>query len=307
MLVDELGKNSELRRRLAAESTDGRIRDKSKLLPHFLSMRGLMRQHIDSFDHFLNVEIKQVVAAKSNQEVRSDADANFFLQYLDINIGEPSLDEQSFETASVTPFQCRLRDCTYSAPIYVNVKYVRQKQIVTKNNLQIGHIPIMLRSCKCVLRDKSPEELAKLKECEYDPGGYFVVKGNEKVILMHEQLSKNRVIIEYDTKNNIAASITSSTHERKSRCNIVFENGRVYLKHNTIGEGIPIVIVFKAMGVECDQEIMQYIGTEPEVVDLFSSSLEEPYNLGIRTREQVCILCCLLRFLLLIHTLPCRY
>lgn len=36
-----------------------------------------------------------------------------------------------------------------------------------------------------------------------------------QVILMQEQLSKNRVIIEYDGKKNISAAITSSTHERK--------------------------------------------------------------------------------------------
>ena len=90
----------------------------------------------------------------------------------------------------VTPFQCRLRDCTYSAPLYVNVKYTRQRQIVTKNGVQIGKIPIMLRSDRCVLNGKSEEELAELKECAYDPGGYFVVRGVEKVILMQEQLSK---------------------------------------------------------------------------------------------------------------------
>ena len=48
----------------------------------------------------------------------------------------------------------------------------------------------MLRSEKCVLYNKNDQELAELKECMYDPGGYFVVKGTEKVILMHEQLSK---------------------------------------------------------------------------------------------------------------------
>jgi DNA-directed RNA polymerase III subunit RPC2 len=48
----------------------------------------------------------------------------------------------------------------------------------------------MLRSDKCVLRGKSDEELAELKECCYDPGGYFIIKGVEKVILMQEQLSK---------------------------------------------------------------------------------------------------------------------
>jgi DNA-directed RNA polymerase III subunit RPC2 len=48
----------------------------------------------------------------------------------------------------------------------------------------------MLRSDKCILNGKTHAELAELKECMYDPGGYFIVKGNEKVILMHEQLSK---------------------------------------------------------------------------------------------------------------------
>ena len=36
---------------------------------------------------------------------------------------------------AVTPFQCRLRDCTYSAPLFVNIKYTRQRQIVIKNGV----------------------------------------------------------------------------------------------------------------------------------------------------------------------------
>lgn len=171
------------------------VEEKWKLLPHFLRMRGLMRQHIDSFNHFINVGIKEIVAAKSNQEVTSDADPNFFLQYTDIYVGEPNLEDHhdaaSFQSnVTVTPFQCRLRDCTYAAPLYVNVRYKRGRDIYLKNKILIGRIPIMLRSEKCVLSGKSEAELARLKECIYDPGGYFIVKGNEKVILMKEQLSK---------------------------------------------------------------------------------------------------------------------
>jgi hypothetical protein len=33
----------------------------------FVLNRGLMRQHIDSFDHFITTDIKQIVAARSNQ------------------------------------------------------------------------------------------------------------------------------------------------------------------------------------------------------------------------------------------------
>jgi DNA-directed RNA polymerase beta subunit len=42
----------------------GGVKDKWKLLPHFLQMRGLMRQHIDSFNYFCEVDIKKIVAAK---------------------------------------------------------------------------------------------------------------------------------------------------------------------------------------------------------------------------------------------------
>ena len=53
----------------------------AQLLPHFLRMRGLMRQHIDSFNHLIKTEIRNIVTARSNVEVRSEADPKFFLRY----------------------------------------------------------------------------------------------------------------------------------------------------------------------------------------------------------------------------------
>lgn len=60
----------------------------------------------------------------------------------------------------------------------------------------------------------------------------------------------------------------------------------MYLKHNSLGEDIPIVIALKAMGLESDQEIVQLIGVEPDITDLFAGSLEEPYNIGVFTQQQ---------------------
>ncbi len=50
----------------------------------------------------------------------------------------------------------------------------------------------MPSSCRCVLANKSEAELMRLGECPLDPGGYFIIRGTEKVILIQEQLSKNR-------------------------------------------------------------------------------------------------------------------
>jgi len=112
-------------------------------------------------------------------------------------------------------------------------------------------------------------------------GGYFITKGVERVMLIQEQLSKNRVILEEDAKG-VCASITSSTHERKSKAYILIKGGRIFLKNNTLGEDIPICIVFKAMGLESDLEMVQMIGDEPELINAFALSLEEPIRNGVK-------------------------
>lgn len=100
------------------------------------------------------------------------------------------------------------------------------------NWLLHSRMPIMLRSSNCVLNGKSHFELAKMNECPHDPGGYFVINGQEKVILIQEQMLRNRIILEEDSKGCIVASCNSSTHERKTKTNIVGRAGRYYMRHN---------------------------------------------------------------------------
>lgn len=54
------------------------IADKYKLLPAFLAIRGLVKQHIDSFNYLINHEIKKIV--KANERVTCDTDPNFYLK-----------------------------------------------------------------------------------------------------------------------------------------------------------------------------------------------------------------------------------
>uniref|UniRef100_A0ABI7ZWV4 DNA-directed RNA polymerase n=1 Tax=Felis catus TaxID=9685 RepID=A0ABI7ZWV4_FELCA len=260
------------------------VEEKWRLLPAFLKVKGLVKQHIDSFNYFINVEIKKIM--KANEKVTSDADPMWYLKYLNIYVGLPDVEESFNVTRPVSPHECRLRDMTYSAPITVDIEYTRGSQRIIRNALPIGRMPIMLRSSNCVLTGKTPAEFAKLNECPLDPGGYFIVKGVEKVILIQEQLSKNRIIVEADRKGAVGASVTSSTHEKKSRTNMAVKQGRFYLRHNTLSEDIPIVIIFKAMGVESDQEIVQMIGTEEHVMAAFGPSLEECQKAQIFTQMQ---------------------
>ncbi|XP_076807936.1 DNA-directed RNA polymerase III subunit RPC2-like [Clavelina lepadiformis] len=260
------------------------IEEKWLLLPEFLKVKGLVKQHIDSFNYLINVDIKNIL--KANKKVLSDADPNWYLEYLDIHVGTPDIEESFNVTRAVSPHECRLRDMTYSAPITVDIEYTRGQQRVIRKALPIGRMPIMLRSSNCILTGKNPAELAKLNECPYDPGGYFVVKGVEKVILIQEQMSKNRMIVERDRKNLCACSVHSSTHEKKTRVNVIQKKGLFYLQQNALSEDMPVCVIFKAMAVESDQSIMQLIGTEENVMSLFASSIEHCHKLEIFTQLQ---------------------
>ncbi|CAF1919240.1 unnamed protein product [Brassica napus] len=265
--------------------------DKFQLVPEFLKVRGLVKQHLDSFNYFINVGIKKIVRA--NSRITSTLDPSIYLwSFKDVYVGEPSI--LNVGTAEViNPHMCRLADMTYAAPIYVNIEYVHgihgKTTISAKDKVVIGRMPIMLRSCRCVLHGKDEEELARLGECPLDPGGYFVIKGTEKVLLIQEQLSKNRIIIDSDKKGNINASVTSSSETTKSKTVIQMEKEKIYLYLHQFVKKIPIIIVLKAMGMESDQEIVQMVGRDPRFSASLLPSMEasiECISEGVNTRQQ---------------------
>ena len=160
--------------------------------------------------------MKRIVQA--NKKILSDIDPKFYIEYDDIYLGRPTRSDEDIAEMStphwgstVTPNECRLRDTSYSAPIRVDITYWRGVRKVRRRGVLIGRMPVMLRSSRCVLSNKSENDMANFKECSLDPGGYFIVNGTEKVILVQEQISKNRVIVEKGTKHGIVqASVTRS-------------------------------------------------------------------------------------------------
>ncbi|RID60551.1 hypothetical protein BRARA_F03700 [Brassica rapa] len=261
--------------------------DKFQLVPEFLKVRGLVKQHLDSFNYFINVGIRKIVRA--NSRITSTLDPSIYLRFKDVRVGEPCILSISM-AEKLNPHMCRLADMTYAAPIFVDIEYVHgshgQTTISAKDNVIIGRMPIMLRSCRCVLHGKDEEELARLGECPLDPGGYFVIKGTEKVLLIQEQLSKNRIIIDCDKKGNINASVTSSTEMTKSKTVIQMDKEKIYLFLHQFVKKIPIIIVLKAMGMESDQEIVQMVGRDPRFSASLLPSMEECISEGVTTRQE---------------------
>ena len=97
-------------------------------------------------------------------------------------------------------------------------------------------------------------------ECAGDPQGYFIIKGTEKVVLMQEQLCKNKVLMEPDWKKGILqASCASATLETKSKIAVVLKNNRLFLKSSSFKELIPLPVIFKAMGCQADRVIARMV------------------------------------------------
>ncbi|CAF0839847.1 unnamed protein product [Adineta ricciae] len=260
------------------------IEDKWKLVPAFLKIKGLVKQHLDSFDYFVNTEIKKIMEA--NQEILIESDPSFYMRYLNIEVLSPSIEEGFNIVRPITPHECRLRDMSYSAPISVDIEYTRGNERVIRKGLTIGRLPIMLRSCKCVLYQKDEAEMAKMRECPLDPGGYFITRGTERVILIQEQISKNRMLIEKDSKDRFQCTVTSTTQQTKTKTGVYESKGRYFLAHNSLTDDIPIVVVFKAYGIQSDQEIAELVGFEDDILNCFSASIEECHRLGIFTQIQ---------------------
>lgn len=79
----------------------------------------------------------------------------------------------------------------------------------------------------------------------------------------------------------------SSTHDRVVKTYVVSKANRLYLRHNSFKEFIPIVIALKAMGLTADKEILQLIcGSDERYQEAFGVSLEEAAKEKTFTRRQ---------------------
>ena len=111
------------------------------------------------------------------------------LKFEQIYLSKPTNWEKDGYNYNMMPNEARLRNLTYSSPLYVDiVKTVfrdgEEPMEKKSEKVYIGKIPIMLRSAYCLLSDLTDRDLNEVNECPLDPGGYFVINGSEKVSLV---------------------------------------------------------------------------------------------------------------------------
>ena len=215
-----------------------------------------------------------------------------------IYIGTPSVSLRNTEEIRVLfPNEARLRNLTYAsqitADIYVRITYLLPdpaggKKMITNvieldpESKEHGYLqqfpllkmPIMLHSRFCSLYAKPQVFLQEGGECPYDYGGYFIVDGSEKVLITRQEQAFNTLYItkrDRDPKVQLYASISSLNPTTRQIKHVSFgwlRNSNV-LQVNLpfVRKPIPLFILFRAMGLQSDQDIIREIFPDPESVE----------------------------------------
>ncbi len=228
------------------------------------------------------------------------------IDFLTYNLGKPTIHENDGSFKVMRPDIARLRNLTYSAPLTLNIKLTRivrsSSNIVYKNtnllnddtidiveapvietldvedikeeifnNINFGRIPIMVLGTNCVLNKKDGTTVEQNGECPYDLGGYFIIGGNEKVIISQERIAENEPFVFNNQKKlkgkEIEIRCVSDQHFSVVMANVIrslYRDGSLEFDLPSFKNPVPIFLLMKALGVTTDKKLFEYIAWDME-------------------------------------------
>ena len=251
------------------------------------SSNPLVKHQIDSYNKFIDNTLGQIIGGFNPIKVKitnQKAELPDNTYNISINILQPSIVKPNYQLQDgtqniMTPYIARMNNMTYSSGIYVNVHIsteitnkngMTEKFDKTVNGVYIGKIPIMVRSKLCVLSQMQGICEENKNECIYDFGGYFIVNGNEKVLISQDRINENKVLVFHPNNNaeglyaEIRSMCDSSYLPPKTTClnmsGKLNHMGRI-IRINTsfIRSEVPIFVIFRALGIISDREIINHI------------------------------------------------
>jgi DNA-directed RNA polymerase beta subunit len=249
------------------------------------SISPLVKHQIDSYNKFINTTLPQIIAGFNPIKITTkQTEVDNKIQRININVLNPSLTKPIYQLPDgtqtiMTPHIARMNNLTYSCSLYVNVhiiiEFLNEDNIIVKidkyvNNVYIGKIPIMVRSTACILHQVPGIGDNDNNECRYDYGGYFIVNGNEKVLIMQDRINENDTLVFAPNNNSdgLYAEIRSMNDSiylppKTTSLNMsgkLNHMGRsIRLNTSFIRSEIPVFIMFRALGILSDKEIIQHI------------------------------------------------
>ena len=235
--------------------------NKHLIVKEYLKGHSLVESNITSFNRFIDTGMQEIV-----DEISAGIDnEEFEINLGRIEVGKPVIVEADGSSSLITPTEARLRNLTYAAPVSLEITVKKDGQ-VDSEVVEIGKIPVMIKSKVCNTSGMSREELIKRNIDPLDAGGYFLIKGNERVMVMAEDLAENQPFIELDNKGNLVLKIFSLKGTYRIPMSITESNEGIFNATFSRFKDIPIIVILKALGLTKESEIAQYIGKETDSV-----------------------------------------
>ncbi|PWZ02463.1 putative DNA-dependent RNA polymerase II RPB140 [Testicularia cyperi] len=261
-------------------------------------------------------EVRSLTLEQSNQHSghAEDRTRRYEIEFGQIYLNKPTQTESDGSSAQLFPQEARFRNLTYSASLFVDVSQkvlIQSEDQVDANGdpawvpehgkedreeqqIFIGKVPIMLKSDFCWLKGLDDEMSFSLNECPYDSGGYFVINGSEKVLIAQERMAANHVYVFSKAPPapvTFLAEIRSAVEKGGKTISTMqvklYSRNKEKTGNNTIRatlpyirNDIPIVIVFRALGIVPDREVMQHICydfNDGAMLDMLKPCIEEAF------------------------------
>jgi len=240
-------------------------KQKHILVKKYLEQHSLVESNILSFNDFIQNKMQQIIN-EINDSITSE---EVEIKLGKVRIEKPNIIEADGSTTQITPSVARLRNLTYSAPVYVelSVKYGDQSDSA---EVEIGRIPVLVRSVACNTYGFSREELIENYMDPLDPGGYFIINGNEKVIVMSEDLAANQPFID-EGRLGLTLRLFSQRSSYRIPTTISETNEGILDVTFSRLKNIPAIVILKALGMIKEADIAKNIDYETDclIVNLY--------------------------------------
>lgn len=214
-----------------------------QVVSKFLTESNILVAHqIDSYNHFITTDFVSII--ESSVVSRVVGDTQHTLTFSNVCLAKPR-SNTNIVTKTMTeiyPKNARYQNLTYASDITMDIhwkiKCGDQEQVRDLPNIPMGSIPIMVRSMLCRLSDLSAQELEKLDECPYELGGYFIVRGNEKVCFSQERLADNKLFV-FDKRGHAKFSYYAEIKSVDPITHVVYGVFIKFMKNGTFRVKIP--------------------------------------------------------------------
>jgi DNA-directed RNA polymerase subunit B len=251
-----------------------------EVMKAFFAEEGLVNQHLRSYNEFIDRTLQEVIDEIGGITIEVPGHT-YNIRFGSIRVGDPRVVEVDGTVRSIYPREARIRNMTYSAPLYLEatLEYGGDSSSEVVN---IGDLPVMVKSRLCPLSKLSMEELLRIGEDPDEPGGYFIINGSERVIVALEDLAPNRVLIEIDNRGSrpvYRGKVFSTTVGFRARIDMALKSkGDIVVSIPGVPVPIPFVILMRALGVETDREIANLVSLDEEILNELEPSFREASN-----------------------------